>query len=402
MSAEGAPRRPLDGVKVLELGQLLAGPWAGTMLAYFGADVIKVEPPGGDPIRSWRVVEDGTSLWWRSLARNKRSVVVDLRTEAGRGVVRRLAAGTDVLIENFRPGTMEKWGLGPDALRAENAKLIYARVSGFGQTGPHAQRPGYASVAEAVAGLRSVTGFPDRAPARANLSLGDSLAGLHAALGIVMALYARDAGSGGGGQTIDVALTESIVSVLESMIPEADRGFVRERAGTTLTGIVPSNTYPCRGGKWVVIGANSESNFQRLMRAIGRADLAEDPGLRGNPARVARQAELDAAIAAWTRDRSADEIVRALEDAAVPAGPIQDARDLLEDPQLRARGMLEQVEVEGRSLTIPGIAPRLDATPGRTEWPGPALGAHTREVLRERLAMNDEDLDALRDAGAIG
>ena len=199
--------RPLDGVKVLELGQLLAGPWAGTMLAYFGADVIKVEPPGGDPIRSWRVVEDGTSLWWRSLARNKRSVVVDLRKEEGRALVRRLAAGSDVLIENFRPGTMEKWGLGPDVLRAENAKLIYARVSGFGQTGPHAHRPGYASVAEAVAGLRAVTGFPDRPPARANLSLGDSLAGIHAALGIVMALYARDAGRAGSGQTVDVALT---------------------------------------------------------------------------------------------------------------------------------------------------------------------------------------------------
>ncbi|AKF07873.1 CaiB/BaiF CoA transferase family protein [Sandaracinus amylolyticus] len=390
-------RRPLDGVRVLELGQLLAGPWAATMLAYFGADVIKVEPPGGDPIRTWRVVEDGTSLWWRSLARNKRSVVIDLRHDEGRALVKQLAATSDVLIENFRPGTMEQWGLGPDDLRASSPRLVYARVSGFGQTGPHAHRPGYASVAEAVGGLRSVTGFPDRPPARANVSLGDSLAGIHAALGIVMALYERDA-QGGTGQTIDVALTESIVSVLESMIPEADRGVVRERAGTTVTGIVPSNTYPTRDGKWVVIGANSESNFQRLMRAIERPDLE---GLRGNPARVARQAELDEAIATWTRTRSADEIVRVLEDAAVPAGPIQDARDLLHDPQLQARGMLEHVEVDGRSLTIPAIAPKLDGTPGRTEWPGGALGAHTREVLRERLAMHDDAIDALVARGVI-
>lgn len=397
-------RRPLDGIRVLEVGQLLAGPWAGTLLGYFGAEVIKVEPPGGDPIRTWRTLgEDGTSLWWRSLARNKRSVEIDLRTEGGRALVRRLALASDVLIENFRPGTMEGWELGPDALRAEHPRLVYVRISGFGQTGPQAQRPGYASVAEAVAGLRSVTGYPDRAPARANLSLGDTLAGIHAALGAVMALYERDAGaaSAGTGQVVDVALTEAVLGVLESMIPEADRGVVRERAGTTITGVVPSNTYACLGGKWVVIGANNESTFARLMTAIGRADLARDEGLRGNPARVARQAELDAAIGAWTAGRTAEDIERVLEAAEVPVGRIQDARELLEDPQLRARGMLERVEVNGRPLTIPAITPKLDRTPGRTEWPGPELGAHTGSVLRDVLGLGDQEIEALRAGRAI-
>lgn len=398
-----ASRGPLAGVRVLELGQLLAGPWAGTLLGYFGADVVKVEPPGGDPIRTWRVVEDGTSLWWRSLARNKRSVEIDLRTDPGRALVRRLARASDVLIENFRPGTMEKWGLGPEVLRAESPRLVYVRISGFGQDGPDAQRPGYASVAEAVAGLRSVTGFPDRPPARANLSLGDTLAGIHAALGAVMALYERDArerGSGEG-QTIDVALTEAVIGVLEAMIPEADRGVVRERAGTTITGIVPSSTYPCAGGAWVVIGANNESTFARLMEAIGRADLARDPALRGNPARVARQTELDAAIAAWTSERAPEDVERALRAAEVPVGRIQDAADLLRDPQLAARGAIERVEVNGRPLSIPAIPPRLERTPGRTTHPGPELGAHTREVLADVLGASDEEIAALARAGAI-
>ncbi|MDQ3034361.1 MAG: CoA transferase [Myxococcota bacterium] len=396
-------RRPLDGIRVLEIGQLLAGPWAGTLLGYFGADVIKVEPPGGDPIRTWRVLDDdGTSLWWRTLARNKRSIEIDLRRDAGRALVRRLALASDVLIENFRPGTMEKWELGPETLRAENPRLVYVRISGFGQTGPHAHRPGYASVAEAVAGLRSVTGHADRPPARANLSLGDTLAGIHAALGAVMALYERDAGAEGSGQVVDVALTEAVLGVLESMIPEADRGVVRERAGSTITGVVPSNTYPCAEGKWVVIGANNESTFARLMEAIGRDDLARDEGLRGNPARVARQAELDAAIGAWTASRSADDIERTLAAAEVPVGRIQDAGELLDDPQLRARGMFERVEINGRPLTIPAIAPKLDRTPGRTDWPGPELGAHTDEVLRELLGLSEPEIAALRADRALG
>ena len=401
VSAEGARgRRPLDGIRVLEVGQLLAGPFAGTILGAFGAEVIKVEPPGGDPIRTWRVVEDGTSLWWRSLARDKRSIAIDLRKDEGRALLRRMALASDVLIENFKPGTMEGWGLGPDALRAENGRLVYVRVSGYGQTGPRASQPGFAAVAEAMAGLRSVTGFPDRAPARANVSLGDTLAGIHAAMGAVLALYDRDRGDRGSavGQVIDVALTESVLSVLEAMIPEADRGHVRERAGTTVTGIVPSNTYGCRDGRWVVIGANNESLFVRLMEAIGRDDLARDPGLRGNPARVARQREIDDAIGAWTGARDAEEVVRVLERASVPAGAIQDAGDLLRDPQLAARDAIWRVEVNGKPLAIPGVFPRLSETPSRTETAGPELGEHTDEVLRE-LGMAEEEIVRLRASG---
>jgi crotonobetainyl-CoA:carnitine CoA-transferase CaiB-like acyl-CoA transferase len=396
----GGGRRPLDGVRVLEVGQLLAGPFAGSILGYFGADVIKVEPPGGDPIRTWRVLEDGTSLWWRSLARNKRSIVLDLRKAEGREVVRRIARTSDVVIESFRPGTMEAWSLGPEDLEKDDPRLVYVRVSGYGQDGPHAHRPGYASVAEAVAGLRSVIGFADRAPARANLSLGDTLAGIHAALGAVMALRERDR-EGGRGQVVDVALTESVIAVLESMIPEADRGVVRERAGTTITGVVPSGTYAARDGKWVVIGANNESVFSRLMEAIGRVDLASDPGLRGNPARVARQAELDASIGSWVGQRSAIECIATLDAASVPVGVVQDARDLLSDPQLAARGMIERVEVGGRSLAIGAMAPRMVGTPGRTEWAGPDLGAHSSEVLAE-LGVEGAELAALRASGALG
>jgi crotonobetainyl-CoA:carnitine CoA-transferase CaiB-like acyl-CoA transferase len=392
-------RRPLDGVRVLELGQLLAGPFAGSLLGYFGADVVKVEPPDGDPIRSWRVVEDGVSLWWRSLARNKRSIVIDLHHDEGRALVRRLLAESDVLIENFRPGTMEKWGLGPAEVHRDHPKVVYVRVSGYGQTGPAASRPGYASVAEAWAGLRSVIGFPDLPPGRANLSLGDTLAGLHAAFGAVMALYDRE--RTGDGQVIDVALTESVLAVLESMVPEADRGIVREPAGTTITGIAPSNTYRTGDAKWVVIAANNESNFARLMTAIGRPELGSDPTLRGNPARVARQAELDAIIGAYASARSAIEIVTELDRASVPVGIVQDARDLLSDPQLRARGVLEEVLVRGRPLTISALAPKLESTPGRTLWPGPELGEHTDDVLR-RAGLDDEAIGALRARGVIG
>jgi crotonobetainyl-CoA:carnitine CoA-transferase CaiB-like acyl-CoA transferase len=397
------PRRPLDGLRVLEVGQLVAGPFAGMLLGFFGAEVVKIEPPGGDPLRTWRVVENGTSLWWRTLARNKRSVVIDLRTPEGRNLVRQLATKCDVLIENFKPGTMEKWGLGPEVFRTVHPRLVYVRVSGYGQTGPLAHRPGYASVAEAVGGLRSVIGFPDRPPARANLSLGDTLAGFHAALGALLALYERDATwrASGRGQVIDVALTESVLAVLESMIPEADRGVVRERAGTTITGIAPSNTYRCRDGRYVVIGANNESNFVRCMEAIGRPDLARDPALRGNPARVARAAELDAAISAWTAEHDAADVVAVLEAASVPAGVVQDAADLLRDPQLRARGMLETVVIDGRPLRVPSVPPLLERTPGWTEWPGPELGAHTDEVLRTWLGLDESALAHLRERGAI-
>lgn len=396
-------RRPLDGVRVLELGQLLAGPFAGTILGSFGADVIKVEPPGGDPIRSWRLVEDGTSLWWRSLARNKRSIVIDLRTDEGRALAHKLALASDVVIENFKPGTLEGWGLGPETLRTDHPRLIYVRISGYGQSGPYARRPGYASVAEAVAGLRSVIGFPDRAPARANLSLGDTLAGIHAAIGAVLALYDRDRAdrASGTGQVIDVALTESVLAVLEAMIPEADRGHVRGPSGTTITGVAPSNAYRCRDDRYVVIGAHSESNFARCMEAIDRADLARDPGLCGNSARVARSAELDAAIGAWTALRASHEVVAILERASVPCGLIQDARELLHDPQLEARGAIERVEINGRPLALPAMFPRLEGTPARTDHAGPDLGAHTDEVL-SALGLSPEEIAVLRSRSIVG
>ena len=302
---------PLAGVRVLELGQLLAGPWAGALLAYFGAEVIKVEPPEGDPIRTWRGLDEGgTSYWWRSVARNKRCITLNLREPRGRELARRLALEHDVLIENFRPGTMERWGLGPDVLRREKPALIYARVSGYGQSGPYASRPGYAAVAEAIGGLRHLTGVPGDPPVRANLSLGDTLAGLHAALGVLVALHAR--GASGEGQTIDIALFEAVFSVLESVVPEhAATGVARGPSGATLEGIVPSNLYPCRGGRWVVIGANGESLFARLMRAIGRPELAADPSLASNPGRGRARSRIDAAIAAWTSERTPGQVVDA-------------------------------------------------------------------------------------------
>ncbi len=383
----GGPR-PLDGVRVLELGQLMAGPYAGTILAYFGAEVVKVEPPqGGDPVRGWRVLDDdGTSLWWRSLGRNKRSIVLDLRTPEGRALARRLALKADVLIENFRPGTLEAWGLAPDDLRREHPTLIYARVSGYGQTGPDAYKPGFAAVCEAAGGLRYLTGEPGEVPLRANLSLGDTLAAFHCVMGVLLALFHRERAAGRPGQVIDASIVESVFGVLESCVPEYDRkGVVREPSGTTITGVVPTNAYPCRDGHHVVIGANGDSIFLRLMEAIGREDLARDAALASNALRVPRALELDAAISAWTRRHTRAEVLAAMDHAAVPAGPIRSAADLLADPHLAARGMIEHVSVGGRPLALPAIPPKLSATPGRTDWAGPDLGADTADVLRRWL-----------------
>lgn len=392
-----ASPRPLDGVRVLELGSLLAGPFAGALLAGFGAEVIKIEPPEGDPIRGWRLLdEDGTSLWWRSLARGKKSVVLDLREERGRELARRLAARSDVLIENFRPGTLERWGLGPDRLWEANPGLVVVRVSGFGQTGAKAHRPGYASVCEAEGGLRYLTGHPGEVPVRANLSLGDSLAGLHAAFGALLALRARDRDPARRGQVVDVGIVDSVFHLLESTLPEYDRlGVVRQPSGATITGIVPSNVYPCAGGERVVIGANSESNFARLMRAIGRADLAADPELGSNAGRVARQEELDRAIAEWTAKRPAGVVVAELDAAAVPCGRIQSVADLAADPHLAARGLIDEIEVGGRPLRVPAILPRLSATPASSGWAGPELGAHTHEVLVEVAGVAPEETATL-------
>jgi crotonobetainyl-CoA:carnitine CoA-transferase CaiB-like acyl-CoA transferase len=397
--------RPLDGIRVLELGQLIAGPFAGTILAYFGAEVIKVEPPGtGDPVRTWRGMEDGVSLWWQSLGRNKKCVSIDLRKQEGRALVLRLAEKSDVVLESFRPGTLERWGLGPETIREKNPGVIYARVSGYGQTGPYSQRPGYASVCEGFGGLRYVTGFPDRPPVRPNLSLGDSLAGIHAALGVMMALYQRDCGtaSGRAGQDVDVAIYESVFNMMEAIVPEYDRlGLVREREGSKLNGIVPSNTYRCADGQFVIIGGNGDSIYKRLMQAAGRPEMADDPKYATNTGRVAHEAEVDGAIAAWTATLPAVDVLRLLAAAEVPVGPLYSAQDIAADPHYAARHMLEEVEVGGRPLKIPAIVPKLAKTPGRTDWPGPSIGAHNAEVLSALLGLGEDELDRLTREGVL-
>jgi crotonobetainyl-CoA:carnitine CoA-transferase CaiB-like acyl-CoA transferase len=386
---------------VIELGQLLAGPFACTILAYFGAEVIKVEAPTGDPIRGWRVVQDGTSLWYRSLGRNKKSVTLDLKSERGRALVLQLLDSTDVLVENFRPGAMEDWGLGPDVVKARNPRLVYARISGYGQTGPYASKPGYASVTEAFGGFRYINGEPGKAPVRPNISLGDTVAGLHAALGITLALLQR-AQPGGEGQVVDVALYESVFNLLEGMIPEYDgAGVVREPAGTTVTGIVPTNTYHCDDGKYVVIGGNGDAIFKRLMTVAGRSDMAADPELADNVGRVRHEAEIDKALGLWCGQHSSTHVINVLEEARVPVGPIYSVADMLADPQYQARGLFEQVEIDGKPLKIPAIMPRLGSTPGRTEWPGGALGSANREVLQGLLGLGDEELAQLAAEGVI-
>lgn len=405
--AGGASGRPqaLGGLRVLELGQLIAGPFAGAMLAGFGADVIKIEDPRvGDPLRSWRMLHQGTSLWWRVMGRNKRSVALDLRSEEGRALVRRLITegGVDVVIENFRPGRMEAWGLGYEALRAENPRLVMARISGYGQDGPRAREPGFANIAEAYAGLRYLTGEPGRAPVRSGVSLGDTIAGLHAVIGILTALRHRDAH--GVGQVVDVALTESVFNLMESLLPEFEVfGHVRERSGAKLEGVVPTGTYPCADGKFVAIGANSDGMFVRLMRAIGRDDMAGEPGLSGNAGRVAHEGRIDAAIEAFTAARPLAEVLERLRAAEIAAGPIQSAAEIARDPQFLARGVLEAATLaDGTRLRIPAVLPRLVDTPGETRWLGPELGAHTEEVLGEVLGIGAAEVERLRAVGVLG
>ncbi len=397
---------PLTGVRVIEVGQLIAGPFTGTMLAYYGAEVIKVEPPnGGDPIRGWRHVDEGTSYWWRSLGRNKKSLTLDLNTDAGRDILRRLLEDADVLVENFRPGVMEKWGLGPDEVKAFNPGLIYTRISGYGQTGPYAKKPGFASVCEAFSGFRYVNGFPGEAPVRPNLSLGDSIASLHAAFGVVMALYARDAGRSlqkDRGQVVDVALFEAMFNMMEGVVPEySGAGVIREPSGTTVTGIVPTNTYRCGDGKFVVIGGNGDSIFKRLMQAIGRDDMAEDPALTSNSGRVTHENAIDEAIGAWCSGRSCDEVLVVLEAARVPSGPIYNVADMAADPHYRARGLFEAVQIGDKTLEIPAMSPRLTDTPGETRWPGGEVGSHNRTLLIDELGLNEQQFAQLKENGVI-
>ncbi len=386
----------LHGLKVLELGQLIAGPFAGKTLADFGADVIKIEPvQGGDPLRQWRLLREGTSVWWEVQSRNKRSVALDLRSPEGQAAARALALEADVLIENFKPGTLENWGLGWEALHAANPKLIMLRISGFGQTGPAAHKSGFGVLGEAMGGLRHLTAEPGRVPVRVGVSIGDTLAALHGVIGVLMALRHREV-KGGQGQMIDVALYESVFNVMESLLPEYDAfGVVRGAAGSALPGIAPSNAYACAGGAYVLVAGNGDSIFRRLMATIGRGDLAADPGLARNEGRVARVADIDAAIQAWTQTRPIADVTATLEAAGVPVGRIYSVSDIAADPQYLARDMIVQThDADGRPLRVPGIVPKLGATPGRLRTPAPKLGQHNATVLGQigwpARAANDE------------
>ena len=396
-------QRPLDGYRVLEMGQLLAGPFAASVLGYFGAEVIKIEPPGaGDPIRTWRVMKDGVSLWWHSLGRNKKSVTLDLRTPKGRAIARELALKSDVLIENFRPGTLEKWGMGPADLWQKNPGLIYGRISGYGQNGPYASKPGFASVCEGVGGFRYVNGFPGDAPVRPNLSIGDTLAGIHCVIGVLLACIQRSRDPQKRGQVIDAALYESVFNLMEGVVPEySGAGVIREPSGSTLTGIVPTNTYRCKDGKFVIIGGNGDSIYKRLMQAITRPELADDPRMTNNAGRVVHEKELDQAIGAWTGSLTAAEVLDVLGKADVPSGPIYSVADMFTDPHFNARGLFEEVQVNGQPLKIPAMMPFLSDTPGRTDWPGPAVGAHNAEVLGDLLGYGAHDIETLSRDGVI-
>ncbi|MFZ5567188.1 MAG: CaiB/BaiF CoA transferase family protein [Pseudomonadota bacterium] len=406
---DNKPRGPLVGLKVVELGQLIAGPFAAKTLADFGADVIKIEPPGaGDPLRKWRMLKDGTSVWWQVQSRNKRSLVLDLKQPEAQDIVRRLAAEADVLIENFRPGAMEGWGLGPEALQALNPGLVMLRISGYGQTGPYRDRPGFGVVAEAMGGMRHLTAEPGRVPVRVGVSIGDTLASLHGVIGILLALQHRHAtvspeAPKGRGQVIDVALYEAVFNCMESLLPEYSAfGAVRGPAGSAMPGIAPTNAYRCADGGYALIAGNGDSIFKRLMQCIGRPDLGNDPALADNAGRVARVQELDAAIGVWAATRPVNEVLAALDAAQVPAGKIYTVADIAADPHYAARGMLQTVAMEdGSALMVPGVVPRLSATPGGQWRQAPALGADSLAVLRE-VGLTEEQIAALRARGEIG
>ena len=392
----------LSGIRVLELGQLIAGPFAAKTLADFGAEIIKVESPQeGDPLRKWRMIHEGTSVWWQAQSRNKQSICIDLRVKEGQEIVRRLAKEADVLIENFRPGTREKWGMGWDELHTLNPKLIMLRVSGYGQDGPRRDEPGFAAIAEATAGLRYITGHPGEVPARAGLSLGDTIAGLHGALGVLLALYERDA-RGGEGQMIDVALYEAVFNLTESLLPEYHVfGAVRQPAGGALPGIAPSNAYPCSDGQYVLIAANGDSLFKRLMELIGRADLANDPDLARNDGRAKRAEEIDQIIGDWSKQRTLEDILSALQSIAVPAGRIYTAKDIAEDPHYRARGVIQTVEsAGGLKVEMPGVVPKLSNNPGAIRHRAPTLGEHT-DIILQSLGLSAEQIKALKEAGIL-
>lgn len=406
---------PLAGIKVLELGTLIAGPFCSRMLAEFGADVIKIESPdGGDPIRQWRVLKDGTSLWWSVQSRNKKSLTLNLKDARGQEIARKLALEADIIIENYRPGVLEKWSLGYEQLKAINPATIMVRLSGFGQTGPLKDQPGFGAIGESMGGLRYVSGFPDRPPLRVGISIGDSVAALHGVIGAMMALRHRDATGGrwngetgeasqaGQGQMIDVALYEAVFNMMESLVPEYDyAGVVRERTGGALPGIVPSNTYTTGDGENIVIAGNGDAIFKRLMLAMGREDLANDTQLARNDGRVPRTAEIDAAIQQWCATQTIDSALQILQEADVPVGKIYSIRDMMSDPQFLARKMFEQhTFADGTPIKLPAITPKLSATPGETKWLGPTLGQHTDDVLRT-LGYDEAGIAELRRDGVV-
>ena len=399
--ATDKPVGPLSGLKVLELGQLIAGPFAAKTLADFGADVIKIEPPGmGDPLRKWRLLKDGTSVWWQVQSRNKRSLALDLKDPRAQDIVRQLACDVDVLIENFRPGAMEGWGLGPDELLKINPRLIMLRISGYGQTGPYRDKPGFGVVAEAMSGLRHLTAEPGRVPVRVGVSIGDTLASLHGVIGILLALQERQRSH--QGQVIDVALYEAVFNCMESLLPEYSAfGAVRGAAGSALPGIAPSNAYRCKDGGYALIAGNGDSIFKRLMQTMDRNDLGQDPSLADNSGRVKRVAELDAAIEAWTLQHTVDEVLAALDKASVPAGRIYTVADIAADPHYRAREMIQQVQMDdGSTLDVPGIVPKLSRTPGSHRRNAPRIGQDTDDVLRE-MGLSDVQIQQLKAQGIV-
>ena len=395
---------PLKGLRVLEMGQMIAGPFAASTLAGFGAEIIKIErPKTGDPLRNWRKVYEGTSLWWISMGRNKKSITLNLHHPRGQEIARQIAAKVDLVVENFKPGTMEKWGMGYADLKALNPGIIMVRISGWGQTGPYAERPGFASVAESIGGIRYTSGYPDRPPVRSGISLGDSLAGLHAALGALTAVYHRDV-NGGEGQVVDVAIYESVFNMMESTLAEFDKlGHVRERSGAKLEGIVPSSTYSTRDGKSIVIGANGDSIYKRLMHAAGRDDLADDARLASNQGRVEHEPLIDRALEEWAQQHTYEELHAALVQAEVPCGPVYSIADIVRDPQYQARDAWEEVGLgaPGDTVKIPAVFPKLSQTPGRTEWTGPSLGAHNDEIYQGLLGFSSEEMGQLQDEGVI-
>jgi len=391
----------LQGVRVIEMGQLIAGPFAGKTLGEFGAEVIKIEAPGaGDPLRNWRLIQKGTSVWWQVQSRNKRSIALDLRSPEGQDIARQLIAEADVLIENFRPGTLEAWGMGWDELQKINPGLVMLRISGYGQTGPYRDMPGFGVIGEAMGGLRHLTAEPGRVPVRVGVSIGDTLAALHGVIGVMMALYHRKV-NGGAGQVIDVALHEAVFNVMESLLPEYSAfGAVREAAGSALPGIAPSNAYPCRDG-YVLVAGNGDSIFKRLMEAIGRTDLGNAPDLANNAGRVKRVAEIDAAIGTWTQARSINEVLDALNAARVPVGRVYTAKDIFEDPHYRARDMiLTQHTRDGDDIAVPGIVPKLSGTPGQIRSSAPHLGDDTDRVLQQ-MGLSADNIATLRQKGIV-